>query len=57
MTLNEQYSELTINITKSLSKKEKKDFGIFITPKIIIEKLLDSQRLTVCSFIYLFVSI
>ena len=36
-----QYSELTINVTKSMSKKEKKDFGIFITPKLIIEKLSD----------------
>jgi adenine-specific DNA-methyltransferase len=41
MTLNQQYSKLTISITKSLSKKEKKDFGIFITPKIIIEKLFE----------------
>lgn len=37
-----QYSELTIQVTKSLSKTEKKEFGIFITPKIIIEKLFNS---------------
>jgi len=36
-----QFSELTINITKNLSKSEKKEFGIFITPKIIIEQLLN----------------
>jgi adenine-specific DNA-methyltransferase len=42
MTTNEQYSELTIKITKGLSKTEKKEFGIFITPKIIIGKLLTS---------------
>ena len=41
-TINEQYSELTINVTKSLSKEEKKKFGIFISPKIIIEKLFNS---------------
>jgi hypothetical protein len=34
-----QYSELTINITKTLTKSEKKEFGIFITPNIIIKKL------------------
>jgi hypothetical protein len=33
------YSELTIKITKQLSKQEKKEFGIFITPHTIIEKL------------------
>lgn len=33
------YSELTIKMTKQLSKKEKKDFGIFITPRSIIEKM------------------
>jgi len=37
--LNEQYSQLTIDVTKSLTKKEKKDNGIFITPKSIIQKL------------------
>jgi adenine-specific DNA-methyltransferase len=35
-----QYSELSIKVTKSLSKTEKKEFGIFITPKVIIENLL-----------------
>jgi tRNA1(Val) A37 N6-methylase TrmN6 len=42
MSLNSQYSELTITVTKNLSKSEKKDFGIFITPKTIIHKLFDS---------------
>ena len=41
-TNNEQFSELTINITKVLSKSEKKEYGIFITPKIIITKLINS---------------
>jgi adenine-specific DNA-methyltransferase len=38
-TLLNQYSELSVNITNKLSKDEKKEFGIFITPKIIINKL------------------
>ena len=42
MSLNEQYSELTITVTKNLSKAEKKTFGIFITPHVIITKLLNS---------------
>jgi tRNA1(Val) A37 N6-methylase TrmN6 len=42
MTLDNQYSELTIKLTKSLSKGEKKLFGIFITPRIIIERLFNS---------------
>ena len=33
--LIEQYSQLSIDITKELSKAEKKDNGIFISPKII----------------------
>ena len=37
-----QYSQLTIDVTNKLSKKEKKDFGIFISPNIIIEKLVNS---------------
>lgn len=42
MSLNNQYSELTITVTSQLSKSEKKDYGIFITPKVIITKLFDS---------------
>lgn len=38
-TIYEQFSMLTIDVTKSLPKQEKKAFGIFITPKIIIELL------------------
>ncbi len=34
-----EYSKLTIDITNKLSKKEKKENGIFITPRSIIEKL------------------
>lgn len=35
----DQFSELTIQITKCLSKNEKKQYGIFITPRSIIERL------------------
>ena len=34
-----QFSELTIEITKNLTKEEKKNHGIFITPKSIISSL------------------
>jgi adenine-specific DNA-methyltransferase len=37
--MNAEYSKLTIDITNKLSKQEKKDNGIFITPRTIIEKL------------------
>ena len=54
MSIDNQYSELTIKLTKSLSKDEKKTFGIFITPKIIIGKLfvsamsyIESSKITV----------
>lgn len=40
--MNEQYSPLTIDITKKLSKHEKKEYGIFITPKCIIQKMISS---------------
>jgi hypothetical protein len=40
--LNEQYSKFSIDITRELSKDEKKEYGIFITPHIIIKKLFDS---------------
>ena len=40
--LIEQYTQFSIDITLNLSKNEKKDYGIFITPKIIINKLFDS---------------
>lgn len=40
--LNEQYSQLSINVTNELSKNEKKEYGIFISPNIIIRKLFDS---------------
>ena len=41
-TLNDQYSKLTIDITNTLDKVEKQQYGIFITPKVIIEKTFDS---------------
>lgn len=34
-----QYSELSIKLTKLLPKKTKKDYGIFITPRILTEKM------------------
>lgn len=40
--LNEQYSQFSIDITRELSKDEKKEYGIFITPNLIIKKLFDS---------------
>jgi adenine-specific DNA-methyltransferase len=40
--ITEQYSELTLTVTNKLSKNEKKEFGIFITPKSIIKELLNS---------------
>ena len=40
--LNQQYSQFSIDITRELSKDEKKEYGIFITPQIIIKKLVDS---------------
>lgn len=40
-SISEQYSALTIDITASLSKTEKKADGIFITPRVIIKKLFD----------------
>lgn len=40
--LNQQYSQLSINVTNELSKNEKKEYGIFISPNIIIRKLFDS---------------
>ena len=44
-SVSEQYSTLTIDITASLSKAEKKADGIFITPRVIIKKLFDEIAL------------
>ena len=38
-TQKKQFSKLSIDVTKSLTKTEKKSFGIYITPKSIINKL------------------
>ena len=38
--MTDQYSELSLKITNELDKNTKKQFGIFITPKDIINKLL-----------------
>ena len=39
---SEQFSNLTLTITKNLSKTEKKTFGIFITPKSIVTLLYNA---------------
>lgn len=39
---NQQFSELTLKITKVLTKEEKKSFGIFISPNAIIASLFSS---------------
>jgi len=39
--MTNEFSELTIDITKQLSKTVKKEQGIFITPKTIIKKLVE----------------
>jgi hypothetical protein len=41
MAANNQYSNLTLEITSRLSKNEKKAGGIFITPRSIIAALMD----------------
>lgn len=46
---NEQFSELTIQITKALSKEEKKNYGIFITPNNIISCLYNSLKTYISS--------
>ena len=40
----QQFSALTIALTKSLSKDDKKDFGIFITPHTIVIKLVNNIK-------------
>lgn len=37
-----QFSELTLKVTKILTKQEKKEYGIFITPKSIISTLFST---------------
>jgi hypothetical protein len=53
-----QYSQLSIEVTAKLSKNEKKEFGIFITPRIIIEQMIDliqtyikDQNITICDIL------
>ena len=41
---SQHFSELTLTVTKNLSKEEKKEFGIFITPKSIISNLFSSIK-------------
>jgi methylase of polypeptide subunit release factors len=42
--MESEYSQLTIDITKKLTKKEKKDNGIFVTPRTIIARLFDEIK-------------
>ena len=39
---SEQFSKLTVEITRSLKKEEKKNYGIFITPRTIYCSLYSS---------------
>lgn len=38
-----QYSDLSLSVTKEMTKEEKKEYGIFITPRDIIEKLTNAS--------------
>ena len=40
--VSSQFSELTLTITKQLTKAEKKDYGIFISPNSIISALFST---------------
>jgi hypothetical protein len=40
--MTSQFSELTLKVTKSLTKQEKKEYGIFISPNSIISCLFSS---------------
>lgn len=42
MSRASQFSELTLSVTKTLTKQEKKDYGIFISPNSIISRLFSS---------------
>jgi hypothetical protein len=42
MSTTSQFSELTLRLTKTLTKQEKKDYGIFISPNSIISRLFSS---------------
>jgi adenine-specific DNA-methyltransferase len=39
--MEEQFSPLSIRLTQLLTKREKKQFGIFITPRVIIKQVVD----------------
>ena len=39
--MSDQFLQHSIDITKSLTKKEKKDDGIFLTPRVIRQKQLE----------------
>lgn len=43
-SIQPHFSELTLSVTKLLSKQEKKEYGIFITPRSIIAALYDSIK-------------
>ena len=42
MNQSPQYSELSLEVTKLLPKNVKKEQGIYITPHVIIDKLIKS---------------
>jgi len=39
--MEQQFSPLSIHLTQVLTKKEKKQFGIFITPRVITKQVVD----------------
>ena len=41
--MNEQFTNLSIKLTKKLSSKEKKKNGIYFTPKIIINSMIEKK--------------
>ena len=38
---NDQFSEISVNLTKNLSKETKRNNGIYFTPLVTVEKLID----------------
>lgn len=42
--MTHEFSDLTLNITKSIDKKTKKENGIFITPRSVIKKLVERVK-------------
>ena len=40
MTTTRPYTDLTLAVTAQLSKQEKKEYGFFVTPPVIIDRHL-----------------